>query len=68
MRNHVYHGKREVHSVWTNTRNINIAFIPGKAEIRTLPSKGLTKGKPDRYDCGLLRVRPLDGNRSLVAI
>ena len=39
-----------------------------KAEIRTLPSKGLTKGKPDYHDCCHLRVRPSDSNRGRVAI
>ena len=29
----------------------NIVFRPGKAEISALPSKGLTKGKPDHCDC-----------------
>ena len=56
----MHHGKREVHSVWTNTRNI--AFVPDKAEIGTLPSKGPTKGKPDHYDYCHRRVRSLDGN------
>ena len=65
VRNYVHHGKREVHSVWTNTENI--AFIPGKAEIRTVPCKGLIKHKPDHYDRCHLRVRPLDGNRGRVA-
>ena len=52
--------------MWTNTRNI-IAFIPGKV-IGTLPSKGLTKSKPDHHDCFHLRVRPLDGKATAVAI
>ena len=60
VRNNVHHGKREVYSGWTNTRNV-IAFRPGKV-IGTLPSKGLTKGRPDHYDCCHLSVRPLDGN------
>ena len=55
MRNFVHHGKHEVHSVWTNTRNI--AIIPGKAEIRTLPSEGLTEVKPGHYDCCHLTVK-----------
>ena len=66
VKNHVHHGEREVHSVWTNTENV--AFMPGKAEIRTLPCKGLIKRKPEHYDCCHLRVRLLDGNRGRVAI
>ena len=66
VRNYVHHGKREVHSVWTNTENI--AFIPGKAAIKTLLCRGLIKRKPDHCDCCHLRVRPLDSNRDRVAI
>ena len=65
VRNYVHHGKREVHSVWTDTRNI--VFIPGRTQIRTLPPMGLPTGKPDHYECCHLRVRPLDGNRGRVA-
>ena len=46
----------------------NIVFIPGKAEISALPSKGLTKDNLDHCDGCHLRVKPLDGNRGRVTI